>query len=95
MGNRWYASIYPLFERDENGNKIIDPYFGGYKYDYGIGRGYSSLTNAVGFATYDRMNRTRHEVNSNFFLKADILKGLSFETRIGGQFYSHNTDELF
>ena len=86
-------AIYPLFERDENGNKIIDPYFGGYKYDYGIGRGYSSLTNAVGFATYDRMNRTRHEVNSNFFLKADILKGLSFETRIGGQFYSHNTDD--
>ena len=82
-------SIYPLFLRDAKGNKVKDNYYGGYQYDFGNGRGFGSLTNAVAQATYDKKNRTRNELNGNIFLKADIVKGLSFETRFGGQYYNN------
>lgn len=87
--------IYPLFLRDANGNKIKNPYYGGYQYDFGDsenGRGFGALTNAIGQATYDKRNRTRNELNANFFLRADIVKGLSFETRLGGQYYNNSYD---
>ncbi|MDO4763111.1 MAG: SusC/RagA family TonB-linked outer membrane protein, partial [Flavobacteriaceae bacterium] len=94
----WFSDnippIYPLYLRDENGDKILDPHYGGYQFDYGIGRGFGALTNAVGDATYNKLNFTRHELNANLFLKADITKGLSFETRIGGQYYNNNRDNL-
>ncbi|GJH41659.1 SusC/RagA family TonB-linked outer membrane protein [Capnocytophaga sp. HP1101] len=89
-------SIYPLFLRDANGNKIADPYYGGYQFDFGDSenaRGFGALTNAIGQATYDKRNRTRNELSGNFFLKADIVKGLSFETRLGGQYYNNNYDD--
>ena len=38
--------IYPLFERDADGNKINDVY-GGFKYDYGEGRGFAGLEQLV------------------------------------------------
>ncbi len=94
----WYTdnipSIYPLYLRDNNGNLVSDPYFGGYQYDYGIGRGFGALTNGVADAVYNKRNSDRHEVNANFFLKADLFKGLSFETRIGGQYYNNSVDDL-
>ena len=43
--------IYPLFER-VRGNKIKDVY-GGFKYDYGEGRGFAGLTNSIGDAYYN------------------------------------------
>ena len=81
--------IYPLFLRDAKGNKVKDNYYGGYQYDFGRGRGFGSLTNAVAQATYDKRNRTRNDVIGNIFLRADIVKGLSFETRLGGQYYNN------
>ncbi len=85
-------SIYPLFRRDANGNIIRDPYFGNNEFDYGdeSNRRFGLSTNAVGDATYNKNNREKHEINANFFLKADIVKGLSFETRLGGQYYNNN-----
>ena len=82
-------SIYPLFLRDKNGNKVPDPYYGGYQYDFGENRGFSSLANAVAQATYDKKNRTRNNIIGNVFLRAEITKGLTFETRLGGE-YSNN-----
>ena len=86
--------LYPLFLRDANGNKISDPYYGGYQYDFGTtGRGFGGLTNAIAQATLDKKNRTRNELSGNVFFKADIVKGLSFETRLGGQYYNHNIND--
>ena len=82
-------SIYPLFLRDKNGNKIDEPYYGGYQYDFGKGRGFGALTNAVAQATYDKRNRTRNNLIGNVFLRADITKGLTFETRLGGEYYNN------
>ncbi|VDH04030.1 SusC/RagA family TonB-linked outer membrane protein [Bergeyella zoohelcum] len=83
-------SIYPLFLRDSQGRKVVDPHYGGYQYDYGEGRGFAALTNAIANALYNSDSRDRHEINANFFLKADIVKGLSFETRLGGQYYNNS-----
>ena len=89
----WFSdnipSIYPLFLRDANGNKVEDPYYGGYQYDFGRGRGFGALTNAIGQATYDKKNRTRNSLIGNVFLRADIVKGLTFETRLGGEYYNN------
>jgi hypothetical protein len=40
------------------------------------------------------MKRDKHEINANFFLKADITKRLSFETRLGGQYYNNSRNDF-
>jgi len=94
----WFAdnipSIYPLYLRDAQGNLVADPIFGGNQYDYGNGRGFGALTNAIADAHYDRNYYNRHEFNGNAFIKADITDFLSFETRIGGQYYNNSRDVL-
>lgn len=88
-------SIYPLFLRDGEGNMVPDPHFGGNQYDYGeSGRGFGALTNSIADATYDQNKLYKHEINANMFLKADITQSLSFETRIGGQYYNNSNDQL-
>lgn len=86
-------SIYPLFLRNAQGQLVNDPVFGGYQYDYGTGRGFGALTNSIADATYDLDNRKKHEINGNFFLKADLMKGLSLETRFGGQYYNNSRND--
>ncbi|MDO6760862.1 SusC/RagA family TonB-linked outer membrane protein [Tamlana sp. 2_MG-2023] len=81
-------SIYPLFTRDANGDKIEDPYYGGYQYDYGNTRGFGGLTNAIADSQYDRDGNDSHSVNGSFSFKFDITEGLTFETRYGLQYYN-------
>jgi len=81
-------SIYPLYLRDDDGNKIEDPYYGGYQYDYGNTRGFGGLTNAIADSEYDNDSNDRHSVNGSFSLKFDITEDLSFETRYGVQYYN-------
>lgn len=94
----WFAdnipSIYPLFLRNADGGFVADPYFGGNQYDYGNGRGFGALTNAIADATYNLDNRKKHEINANFFLKADITKNLSLETRLGGQYFNNSRNDF-
>ena len=87
-------SIYPLFLRDGAGNIVGDPKFGGNQYDYGVGRGFGALTNAIADATLDQDKRYKHEINSNLFLEATILPWLKFETRLAGQYYNTSRDVL-
>ena len=87
--------IYPLFLRDAQGNKVPDKYFpGSYQYDFGNGRGFSGTTNAIAQGMLDRKDRTRNELNANVFFKVDFLKELSFETRLGGQYYNKSIDNV-
>ncbi len=90
----WFADnippIYPLFLRDANGAFVDDPIFGGNQYDYGSkGRGFSALTNAIADASYDIQRDKRNDLNGTASLKVDIIKGLSFETRLGIQYYNN------
>lgn len=92
----WFAdnipSIYPLFLRDENGDFVEEPIFGGNQYDYGIGRGFGALTNAIADAYYNKDLTTRHEMNGNGSLNAQITEGLTMETRFGLQYYNSSLD---
>ena len=84
--------IYSIFLRDVNGEKIVDPYFGGYQYDYGIEneRRFSPLTNGIADAMYDLDRDFTHTFMGNFSLDLNLTKNLTFETRYGAQF--ENTD---
>jgi TonB-linked SusC/RagA family outer membrane protein len=90
-------SIYPLFSRDTNGNKIPDPIFGGFQYDYGDGtsgsRAFGGLTNAIADAKYDRQRNQRNEFNGNFSFDINFTKKLSLETRFGSQLYENEYND--
>ncbi len=83
-------SIYPLFQRDANGNKIPDDIFGGYKYDYGTtnNRRFGSLTNAIADATYNIDRTETNEIAGRGYLNFSILKGLTFENTLGMEYYN-------
>ncbi|MCJ8166975.1 SusC/RagA family TonB-linked outer membrane protein [Pontibacter sp. E15-1] len=91
----WFAdnipSIYPLFMRDAEGQLITDPIFGGNQYDYGTvtARGFGGLTNAIADATYDTNRNNRNELNGSASLNFNLAEGLTFENRLGAQYY-HN-----
>lgn len=85
-------SIYPLFLRDGDGNMVPDPVYGGNQYDYGYGRGFGALTNAIADAHYNVDRTKRHELNGNGSLNATITDGLTLETRFGAQYYNQGYD---
>jgi len=87
-------SIFPLFLRDDAGNIVPDPIYGGGQYDYGEGRAFGGLTNSIADAIYSGSNSERHEINTNAFLKADITDWLSVETRFGVQYYNDSYNSL-
>ena len=82
--------IYPLFMRDAEGNKLVDPIFGGDRYDYGeTGRKFGSLTNAIADATYDTQRDDRNELNGSGAINFNIFEGLTFENRLGFQYFNN------
>ncbi|RKF04584.1 TonB-linked SusC/RagA family outer membrane protein [Tenacibaculum lutimaris] len=87
-------SIYPLYERDANGALINDPYFGGFKHDYGVGRGFGALTNSIADAKYDTNQSKRHELNGNISLNFQIADGLTFENTYGAQYFMIKADNI-
>ncbi|MCP1994881.1 SusC/RagA family TonB-linked outer membrane protein [Flavobacterium sp. HSC-61S13] len=88
-------SIYPLYTRDANGNRISEPHYGGYLFDYGTQqRGFGALTNAVADATFGKDRNTKDEINANTSFTVNIADGLTFETSIGGQYYNNTRDLL-
>ncbi len=91
-------SIYPLFTRDADGNKIPEPIFGGYEYDYGFGagagRGFGANTNAIADAHYNLRNSKRHDINTSASFIFKLYEGLTLETRFGSQFLNDNYNSL-
>lgn len=88
-------SIYPLFMRDAQGNKIPDPKFGGFRYDYGESqRRFGSLTNAIADATFNRNTTTRHELTGNIGATLKFTKDLTLENRLGVQYYNNTNWQL-
>ncbi len=87
-------SIYPLFERDADGNFIEDPYFGGNTYDYGVGRGFGALTNSIADAKFNKNQNKRHELNGNISFNIQITNGLTFENTYGAQYFMIKADNI-
>jgi len=84
-------SIYPLFERDSDGNKIPDPIYGGHIYDYGRSnsRKFASLTNSIADASYGVRRAYRNEVNGRAYANFNIINGLTFENSVAVNYF-HN-----
>lgn len=82
--------IYPLFKRDEKGNKVFDQRIDNYAYDMGENRGYGALNNAVATSVLDKKQSERHSVNANFLVGVDFTKHISFDARLGAQYYTDN-----
>lgn len=81
--------IYPLFLRDEDGNKVPDPIFGGYQYDYGeTGRKFGSLTNAIADATYNTNRTKQNSINGVGSVNLKFTKDLVLENRLGVQYFN-------
>jgi TonB-linked SusC/RagA family outer membrane protein len=81
--------IYPLFLKDEDGKDVPDPVFGGPQFDYGVDRGFGGLTNAIADATYDTYRDDRNELNGAGSINFTITDGLTFENRLGLQYYNN------
>ncbi|QLG45943.1 SusC/RagA family TonB-linked outer membrane protein [Costertonia aggregata] len=86
--------IFPVFLRDDDGNFVPDPIFGGNQLDYGSASGFRSRPNAdnlnpVGSALFDFNGTDRHEIITSFNLTAKLAKGLTAESIFGAQ-YSNN-----
>ena len=84
-------SIYPLFERDENGEKMRDVY-GGFKYDYGINRGFAGLTNSIADANYNTNKSLVHNFNLNQTFDVKITDELNLESNFSYNLYTSNGD---
>src|SRR5699024_3308077 len=82
-------SIYPLFERDADGNKIEDEIYGGYRYDYGENneRRFGALTNSISDATNSTRLRHKNELNGRAYMNFNIIDGLTFENSLGLTYY--------
>lgn len=81
-------AIYDVYLRDENGDLVADPIFGGSQYDYGNGTGRRAwtLTNGIADANYDLSQSDATTILGNFNLAAKIVKNLTFEARYSGQY---------
>jgi TonB-linked SusC/RagA family outer membrane protein len=81
--------IYPLYQRDADGNKIPDPIYGGFLFDYGLedGRGFGFATNGVADSQINISNAKNNAVNFNNDLKIDLFEGLTFENNFAYQYF--------
>lgn len=96
-------SIYPVFQRDENGYKVEDPKIQGQDaYDYGdvdvngnvVGRLYGNGINPAGSLRYDKQRTLQHQLAGNGMLEATLYKGLKFTTNFGIQYVGAKAAEL-
>ncbi|WP_455587358.1 SusC/RagA family TonB-linked outer membrane protein [Bacteroides sp.] len=91
-------SMFPVFERDENGNKIEDNVVGGYKYDYGMrygnGRPYGAGINPAGAVLLDRKLTKSHQFNGSAMLEARFLKDFKLTANLGMQYLGISIDGL-
>lgn len=91
-------SIYPVYVRDENGNKVVDDVLGGWKFDYGDnlgeGRPYQFGINPAGAAKLDMSRTTTDQLRGNGSLEATFLKDFRFTASIGYDYYSAMLDKI-
>jgi TonB-linked SusC/RagA family outer membrane protein len=82
--------IYPVYQRDADGNLVPDPIVGGNRYDFGMGpgyeRGYASGINPVGTFTLDTRNNISHQFIGNVNFEISFLKDFKFSSSNGYQY---------
>ena len=101
MNNGFYyvnaiPPIYPVYERDENGNIPTDPRTGLLKYDFGNekGRSFGMGINPAGSLRLDKENQVQHEVDAKTSLEFKLYKGLKFVINAGLHYYNNKYTDL-
>lgn len=85
--------IYPLFLHDNTTSQYVrDPYYNGYQYDYGVGRGFGALTNSIADAKLSIRNTKSHDINAATSLNIQITPSLSLENKLGLQYSNASLD---
>ncbi|MGB2128878.1 MAG: SusC/RagA family TonB-linked outer membrane protein [Flavicella sp.] len=80
-------SIFPVYERDRDGNRKEDTIYGGYIYDYGEnGRPFGAFTNSIADATYNKSVSVKHEIIANASANIKFTDYLTLENSFGVQF---------
>lgn len=91
-------SIYPVFQRDAQGNIVQDPLLGGNKYDYGMysgyGRTYAAGVNPAGALKLDKNKTTQHDFTGSAMLEIQFYKDLKLTTNVGFQYIGANNADL-
>jgi len=89
------ASIYPVYERDGEGNIVYEN--GKKKYDYGKDRpmGASDNTNPVASTEMDIIKNTRTAVGMNAFAEAKFLKDFTFKTNLRSDYYMRSYEAYY
>jgi len=97
FASRTNAPIYPVYYRDEDGNKEIDPMTGEYKYDWGsietdpessIGTRQSlPQSNVLGSLAMDKDENRISNFNTNTYLEAKFLKDFTLRTNLSATYY--------
>ena len=86
--------LYPVYEHDENGNRVVDTKIGGYRYDYGMENGraaYANL-NPAGAANLDIDRTDIDQFTGNGQLEASIFKDLKLTANLGYTYIHSNED---
>lgn len=92
----YIPSIYPVFLRDSNGEKVANTLLGGYEYDYGdvYDRDFAFGINPAGALQLDKKKSKRHQVVGNAMLEASFLKDFKFNVNLGVQHAGTTDSEL-
>ena len=87
-------AIYDVYLRDDNGEFVADPIFGGNQYDYGVGtpgRRAWNATNGIADSRYDVSKDNALTLLGNFNMGIDFSDWLSFDIRYSGQYNNYDS----
>lgn len=88
---RTMPSIYPIYERDANGNLIKDK-SGNAIYDYGDYRTGWSGWNPLADDEYNKSPWTHDDVSDRSYLEITFMPGLKWRSNLSVDFYQYNYD---
>ncbi len=87
--------IYPVYLRDvkngkpENDYKVVDPYYGGFQYDFGNGRGYSGMSNGIATAMQETQYGVTNQVDFNVNANIRFLNDFTLENTYSGNYNNY------
>jgi TonB-linked SusC/RagA family outer membrane protein len=92
---RQMGPIYPVWQRDANGNIVQDPIKGGNMLDWGTNaqmgaRPYAPNSNLLGSLDLDDRYNKIFQANANSFAEILFLKDFSFKTTVGVNIWNNN-----
>lgn len=90
---RMMGPIYPVWQRDAQGNIVKDQTTGADMLDWGVptqmgARPYAGNSNLLGSLALDERVGKIGNVNFNTFVEARFLKDFTFRTTLGGNYYN-------